>query len=126
MALGGSDDNFVQTTYSDRQWFAPFVDAANGNAVFQTSGSLDMFATQDALIARTAGYVLFNDRNDESSPIADPMTIKFPSGVSIEYLNMVVSQCNYCTHASSSPKANHLAKAIRSRSFFILFSPMMN
>jgi hypothetical protein len=53
--LNGGDDNFFQTTYIHRQWFAPFVDAAYGNAVFQTSGSFDVFATQDALIARPTG-----------------------------------------------------------------------
>jgi hypothetical protein len=53
--LNGGDDNFFQTTYTHRQWFAPFVDAAYGNAVFQTSGSFDVFATQDALIARPTG-----------------------------------------------------------------------
>jgi hypothetical protein len=55
IALNGGDDTFFQTTYSHRQWFAPFVDAAYGNAVFQAPGSFDVFATQDALIARPAG-----------------------------------------------------------------------
>jgi hypothetical protein len=50
--LNGGDDNFFQTTYIHKQWFAPFVDAAYGNAVFQTAGSFNVFATQDALIAR--------------------------------------------------------------------------
>ena len=39
-------------TYAQKQWFSPFVDAAYGNAVFQAPGSFDVFATQDALIAR--------------------------------------------------------------------------
>lgn len=55
IALNGGDDTFFQTTYTHRQWFAPFVDAAYGNAVFQRPGSFDVFATQDALIARPAG-----------------------------------------------------------------------
>jgi len=53
--LNGGDDNFFQTTYLHKQWFAPFVDAAYGNAVFQAPGSFDVFATQDALIARPTG-----------------------------------------------------------------------
>jgi hypothetical protein len=53
--LNGGDDNFFQTTYMHKQWFAPFVDAAFGNAVFQAPGSFDVFATQDALIARPTG-----------------------------------------------------------------------
>ena len=55
IALNGGDDTFFQTTYLHKQWFAPFVDAAYGNAVFQASGSFDVFATQDALIARPTG-----------------------------------------------------------------------
>ncbi len=43
---------FFKTAYAQRSWFAPFVDAQYGNAVFQTKGSFDVFATQDALIAR--------------------------------------------------------------------------
>jgi hypothetical protein len=53
--LNGGDDNFFQTTYTHKQWFALFVDAAYGNAVFQRPGSFDVFATQDALIARPTG-----------------------------------------------------------------------
>ena len=53
--LNGGDDTFFQTTYVHKQWFAPFVDAAYGNAVFQAPGSFDVFATQDALIARPDG-----------------------------------------------------------------------
>ena len=53
--LNGGDDNFFHTTYTHKQWFAPFVDAEYGNAVFQASGSFDVFATQDALIARPTG-----------------------------------------------------------------------
>ena len=55
IALNGGDDAFFQTTYMQKQWFAPFVDAAYGNAVFQAPGSFDVFATQDALIARPTG-----------------------------------------------------------------------
>jgi hypothetical protein len=55
IALNGGDDSFFQTTYAHRQWFARFVDASYGNAVFQTPGSFDVFATQDALIARPTG-----------------------------------------------------------------------
>lgn len=52
VALNGGDDNFFQTMRAQRGWIAPFVDASYGNAVFQTTGSFDIFATQDALIAR--------------------------------------------------------------------------
>lgn len=52
VALNGGDDNFFQTMRAQRGWIAPFVDASYGNAVFQTVGSFDIFATQDALIAR--------------------------------------------------------------------------
>jgi hypothetical protein len=55
IALNGGDDAFFQTTYLHKQWFAPLVDAAYGNAVFQAPGSFDVFATQDALIARPTG-----------------------------------------------------------------------
>lgn len=55
IALNGGDDAFFQTTYLHKLWFAPFVDAAYGNAVFQAPGSFDVFATQDALIARPTG-----------------------------------------------------------------------
>ncbi len=43
--LNGGNDNFFQTTSTHRSWFAPFVDAAYGNAVFQAPGSFDVFAT---------------------------------------------------------------------------------
>jgi hypothetical protein len=55
VALNGGDDGFFRTTYTHKQWFAPFVDAAYGNAVFQAPGSFDVYATQDALIARPSG-----------------------------------------------------------------------
>ena len=55
IALNGGDDAFFQITSTLKQWFAPFVDAAYGNAVFQRPGSFDVFATQDALIARPTG-----------------------------------------------------------------------
>jgi hypothetical protein len=55
ISLNGGDDTFFQTTSTHRQWFAPFVDAAYGNAVFQAPGSIDVFASQDALIARASG-----------------------------------------------------------------------
>jgi hypothetical protein len=55
LPLNGGDDNFFQTTYTHKQWFAPFVDAIYGNAVFQAPGSFTVFATQDALIARPDG-----------------------------------------------------------------------
>ncbi len=51
--LNGGDDNFFKTAYTQR-WLSPFVDASYGNAVFQASGSFDVFATQDALIAKPA------------------------------------------------------------------------
>jgi hypothetical protein len=52
IALNGGDDTFFQTMYAQRSWLSPFVDASYGNAVYQTVGSFDVFATQDALIAR--------------------------------------------------------------------------
>jgi hypothetical protein len=52
--LNGGDDNFFKTMYAQRTWFSPFVDASYGNAVFQGAGTFDIFATQDALIARPA------------------------------------------------------------------------
>src|SRR5438552_1222924 len=52
--LNGGDDNFFKTAYTQKSWFSPFVDAAYGNAVFQAPGTFDVFATQDALIARPA------------------------------------------------------------------------
>jgi hypothetical protein len=55
IALNGGDDAFFHTTYVHKQWFAPFVDAAYGNAVFQAPGSFDVFSTQNALIARPTG-----------------------------------------------------------------------
>jgi len=54
MALNGGDDNFFQTAYTQKAWFSWFVDASYGNAVYQAPGSFDVFATQDALIARPA------------------------------------------------------------------------
>ncbi len=50
--LNGGDDNFFKTAYTQKSWFSPFVDAAYGNAVFQATGTFDIFASQDALIAR--------------------------------------------------------------------------
>jgi hypothetical protein len=52
IALNGGDDTFFKIAYTQRSWLHPFIDAAYGNAVFQTTGSFDIFATQDALIAR--------------------------------------------------------------------------
>ncbi len=54
VALNGGDDNFFQTMDAQRSWVSPFVDAAYGNAVYQREGNYDIFATQDALIARKA------------------------------------------------------------------------
>ena len=50
--LNGGDDNFFKTAHTQRSWFSWFVDASYGNAVFQAPGTFDVFATQDALIAR--------------------------------------------------------------------------
>lgn len=55
IALNGGDDIFFQTIYAHKQWFGQLVDAAYGNAVFQAPVSFDVFATQDALIARLTG-----------------------------------------------------------------------
>jgi hypothetical protein len=54
LELNGGDDNFFTTAYTQKSWFSPFVDAAYGNAVFQVTGTFDVVATQDALIARPA------------------------------------------------------------------------
>jgi hypothetical protein len=54
IALNGGDDNFFKTAYTQRYWSSWFVDAAYGNAVFQTPGTFDIFVSQDALIARPA------------------------------------------------------------------------
>src|SRR5579859_1691657 len=52
--LNGGDDNFFKTAYTQKSWITPFVDASYGNAVYQAAGTFDVFATQDALIARPA------------------------------------------------------------------------
>ncbi len=52
--LNGGDDNFFKTAYTQKSWFGAFVDAY-GNAVIQTAGSFNVFATQDALIASPTG-----------------------------------------------------------------------
>jgi hypothetical protein len=54
IALNGGDDNFFKAAYTQKAWIAWFVDASYGNAVFQAPGAFDVFATQDALIARPA------------------------------------------------------------------------
>ena len=54
IALNGGDDNFFQVANSQKWWFSWFVDASYGNAVIQTTGTYNVFATQDALIARPA------------------------------------------------------------------------
>ena len=53
--LNGGDDNFFKTAYAQKSWFGAFVDAEYGNAVFLGGGSFNVFATQDALIARPTG-----------------------------------------------------------------------
>jgi hypothetical protein len=53
--LNGGDDNFFKTMNAQKPWFSWFVDASYGNAVFQAPGAFDVFATQDALIARPTG-----------------------------------------------------------------------
>jgi hypothetical protein len=55
VVLNGGDDNFFKTAYAQKSWFSWFVDASYGNAVFQAPGAFDVFATQDALIARPTG-----------------------------------------------------------------------
>jgi hypothetical protein len=55
VVLNGGDDNFFKTMYTQKQWFSWFVDASYGNAVFDPAGGFDVFATQDALIARPTG-----------------------------------------------------------------------
>ncbi|GAC1343195.1 MAG: hypothetical protein NVSMB27_02870 [Ktedonobacteraceae bacterium] len=53
--LNGGDDNFFKTMNAQKARFSWFVDASYGNAVFQAPGAFDVFATQDALIARPTG-----------------------------------------------------------------------
>jgi hypothetical protein len=53
-SLNGGDDTFFKTAYTQKAWFAWFVDASYGNAVFQAPGSFDILATQDALVATPA------------------------------------------------------------------------
>ena len=57
IALNGGDDNLFKTAYTQQSWFGWFVDAAYGNAVFQSPGNYDVFATQDALIARPTTWL---------------------------------------------------------------------
>jgi hypothetical protein len=55
VVLNGGDDNFFKTMNTQKSWFSWFVDASYGNAVFDPAGGFDVFATQDALIARPTG-----------------------------------------------------------------------
>ncbi len=50
--LNGGDDNFFKAAMTHQSWFSWFADALYGNAVFQGQGKFNIFATQDALIAR--------------------------------------------------------------------------
>jgi hypothetical protein len=52
--LNGGDDAFFKTAYQQKSWFGPLIDASYGNAVYQATGTFDVYVTQDALIARQA------------------------------------------------------------------------
>jgi hypothetical protein len=45
----------VELCAANTKYHSTFVDAEYGNDVFQAPGSFDVFATQDALIARPNG-----------------------------------------------------------------------
>jgi hypothetical protein len=54
MELNGGDDGFFQAVNTHPTWYGWLAEASYGNAVFQGAGNYNVFATQDALIARKA------------------------------------------------------------------------
>src|SRR3984893_9691147 len=54
MELNGGDDGFFQAVNTHPTWYGWLAEASYGNAVFQGAGNYNVFATQDALIARPA------------------------------------------------------------------------
>src|ERR1700694_1952599 len=52
--LNGGDDGFFQAVNINPTWYGWLAEASYGNAVFQGAGNYNVFATQDALIARKA------------------------------------------------------------------------
>jgi hypothetical protein len=52
--LNGGDDGFFQAVNTHPTWYGWLAEASYGNAVFQGAGNYNVFATQDALIARKA------------------------------------------------------------------------
>lgn len=50
--LNGGDDGFFQAVNTHPTWYGWLAEASYGNAVFQGAGNYNVFATQDALIAR--------------------------------------------------------------------------
>jgi hypothetical protein len=53
--LNGGDDGFFQAVNTNPTWYGWLAEASYGNAVFQGVGNYNVFATQDALIARKTG-----------------------------------------------------------------------
>jgi len=52
--LNGGDDGFFQAVNTHPTWYGWLAEASYGNAVFQGKGNFNVFATQDALIAKPA------------------------------------------------------------------------
>jgi hypothetical protein len=52
--LNGGDDGFFRAVNTHPTWYSWLAEASYGNAVFQGEGTYNVFATQDALIARKA------------------------------------------------------------------------
>ncbi len=52
--LNGGDDGFFQAVNTHPTWYSWLAEASYGNAVFQKPGTYNVFATQDALIAKPA------------------------------------------------------------------------
>jgi hypothetical protein len=52
--LNGGDDGFFQAVNTHPTWYGWLAEASYGNAVFQRAGNFNVFATQDALIAKPA------------------------------------------------------------------------
>ena len=52
--LNGGDDGFFQAVNTHPTWYSWLAEASYGNAVIQGAGNFNVFATQDALIAKPA------------------------------------------------------------------------
>lgn len=53
IALNGGDDTFFQTA-RQQNWMSPFVEATYGNAVFQITGTYNVYISQTGLFAKPA------------------------------------------------------------------------